>query len=226
MTLSYRRHSLQGTNACPVRTAGSAASNACGIQDPCEQLWLRYSLAHDGFNETRLAGRDLGHTADRRNTNMRIIPGTTVRWVNAASIPHHTGGTMSNSRALWLVLILAGCGGGYSTSPPPAPPPPPPPPGGGNPSAANVAMNSSDDGYGSSVNSFNPTSVTIAGSGTVAWSNATGVLHNVTFTPATGSPANIPSFAAGSVSRSFATTGTFSYHCTNHPGMSGQVIVQ
>jgi plastocyanin len=32
--------------------------------------------------------------------------------------------------------------------------------------------------------------------------------------------------ASGSVSRSFASAGTFSYQCTNHQGMGGQVIVQ
>lgn len=136
---------------------------------------------------------------------------------------------MSNTRALSLSLLLAlaGCGGGggYSTSPPP--PPPPPPPGGGGPSAtANVAMNSSDDGYGSAVNSFIPAVVAITRLGTVTWSNETGIAHNVTFAPAGGAPASIPSYTAGSVSRSFTTAGTFAYQCTNHPGMSGQVVVQ
>lgn len=132
---------------------------------------------------------------------------------------------MSNTRALWLVLVLAGCGGGSSTSTPPPPPPVPPP--GGNPSGtANVAMTSTDDGYGSSVNSFSPSSVAITRSGMVTWTNNTGVVHNVTFTPAAGSPANVPNLVAGSVSRSFTAAGTFGYQCTNHPGMSGQVVVQ
>lgn len=138
---------------------------------------------------------------------------------------------MSNVRTLWLVLVLAGCGGGYSTNPPPPPPAPapapPPPPGGGNPApTAAVAMNSTDDGYGSAVNSFIPGAVTVTRSGTVTWNNNTGILHNVTFGPATGAPANISSFASGSTSRSFGTAGTFNYQCTNHAGMSGQVVVQ
>ena len=30
---------------------------------------------------------------------------------------------MPNTRLLWIVLALAGCGGSYSTTPPPPPPP-------------------------------------------------------------------------------------------------------
>jgi len=133
---------------------------------------------------------------------------------------------MSSIRGLWLVLALAGCGGGSSTGPP-APPPPPPPPGGGNPAAtANVAMTSGDDGYGTATNAFSPSTVTIIRNGTVTWSNTSGVTHNVTFGQASGSPTNIPNLAAGSVARSFPSAGTFSYQCTNHQGMGGQVIVQ
>lgn len=87
-------------------------------------------------------------------------------------------------------------------------------------------MTSSDDGYGSSVNAFVPGVVTIGRLGMVTWTNNTGVAHNVTFAPATGSPTNVPDLATGSVSRSFTTVGTFGYQCTNHPGMSGQVVVQ
>ena len=135
---------------------------------------------------------------------------------------------MSSIRGLWLALALAGCGGGYSTAPPPAPPPPPPPPpGGGNPAAtANVAMTSSDDGYGTATNTFVPSTVTIIRNGTVTWSNNFGVVHNVTFGTGTGVPANVSNMAMGSVSRSFPAAGTFSYQCTNHQGMGGQVIVQ
>lgn len=134
---------------------------------------------------------------------------------------------MPNHRALWLVLVLAGCGGAYSTDPPAPPPPPPPPPGDGTPSAtANVSMTKTGDGYGGDVNAFAPAAVTITRSGTVTWTNNTGLVHNVTFGTATGAPTNIPDLAAGSASRSFATAGTFAYQCTNHPGMAGQVVVQ
>jgi plastocyanin len=87
-------------------------------------------------------------------------------------------------------------------------------------------MTSSDDAYGTAINAFSPSTVTIVRNGTVTWSNNSGVTHNVTFGQASGSPTNIPNLAAGSAARSFPSTGTFSYQCTNHQGMGGQVIVQ
>ena len=126
---------------------------------------------------------------------------------------------------LWLVLALAACGGAGSTTT--SPPPPPPPPGSGNPPAsASVAMTTSDDVYGSSVSAFNPSGVTIARSGTVTWTNNSGVQHNVTFDPKSGVPSNVPNMTQGSASRSFTVAGTFPYRCTNHTGMSGQITVQ
>jgi plastocyanin len=123
-----------------------------------------------------------------------------------------------------LSLVLVGCGG-YSADP--STPPPPPPPGGGNPTlAASVAMTSGGDPYGSSGNTFSPASVTILQTGTVTWNNNTGVLHNVTFGSVAGAPANVTNMSTGNVSRSFGTAGTFNYQCTNHPGMTGQVVVQ
>jgi len=133
---------------------------------------------------------------------------------------------MPRIRVLWLLLAIAGCGGGGSTAPFEQPTPPPPPPGGLPPGQGNVAMASSNDGYGTETNAFNPGTVTIARAGSVSWTNNTGILHNVTFNPATGAPSNIGSFATGTMSRSFSTAGTFSYQCSNHAGMTGQVIVQ
>ena len=88
-------------------------------------------------------------------------------------------------------------------------------------------MQSSIDPYGTGAsNSFSPQSVTIPRTGSVTWTNSTGLLHNVTFTPATGVPADIPSYSSGSQARDFNTVGTFAYQCTLHSGMSGTVVVQ
>jgi plastocyanin len=86
-------------------------------------------------------------------------------------------------------------------------------------------MQSAGDGYGGTVWSFNPANVTIARTGTVTWSNGLNETHNVVFSQATGAPADIPAHSSGSNSRTFSTTGTFSYQCTFHP-MAGQVVVQ
>ncbi len=72
---------------------------------------------------------------------------------------------------------------------------------------------------------FSPSAVQLATGGTVTWVFGT-VAHNVAFGNAPGAPANIPgSNANTSVSRTFGTSGTFSYGCSLHAGMSGSVIV-
>jgi len=72
---------------------------------------------------------------------------------------------------------------------------------------------------------------TIAAGDTVRWSfsgGSDGMGHNVRFPvpkPA-GTPADIPVTKTGTVSRVFATKGTFNYVCDVHPGMNAQVVVQ
>jgi plastocyanin len=74
--------------------------------------------------------------------------------------------------------------------------------------------------------SFNPASVPLLVTGTVTFTNNSGIVHNVTFAPATGAPANIADHASGSNQRTFNTTGTFDFECTLHANMNGQVVVQ
>lgn len=120
-----------------------------------------------------------------------------------------------------LVGVLA-CGGGGGGGP--TGPSTPTTPGGPSPSAS-VTMSSATDTYGSATNSFSPSSVSIARNGTVTWTNGTGVVHNVSFS-GTGAPANIGDHSSGVNTRTFPAAGTFSYQCTNHPGMTGSVTVQ
>jgi len=92
--------------------------------------------------------------------------------------------------------------------------------------SASVTMKESDDGYGYASYSFAPANVTITKGGTVTWTNEAGkTAHNVTFS-GNGSPASVSNFTSGSTSRTFENTGTFSYQCTNHSGMTGTVTVQ
>jgi plastocyanin len=69
---------------------------------------------------------------------------------------------------------------------------------------------------------FTPAQVVVARNGSVSWTFA--IVHNVTF-DTQGAPTNIPDTGTGSVSRTFATAGTFQYHCTIHAGMQGSVVV-
>ncbi|MGI9078120.1 MAG: plastocyanin/azurin family copper-binding protein [Gemmatimonadaceae bacterium] len=74
---------------------------------------------------------------------------------------------------------------------------------------------------------FSPPTVTISVNGTVQW-QITGERHNVTFTGAVPPGGSIPDVRDVSVSRTFATEGTYNYECTRHSdkGMIGTVIVQ
>jgi plastocyanin len=128
---------------------------------------------------------------------------------------------------LTTATLLAACGGGGGTTEPNNQPGP----GGGPqpgpaPTSAVVAMQSSSDGYGGTENTFSPTSVRVARNGTVTWRNNTDVSHNVTFGAVAGAPENIPNHTAGDNPRTFGTAGSFSYQCTNHPGMNGVVAVE
>jgi plastocyanin len=97
----------------------------------------------------------------------------------------------------------------------PTPPPPPPPP--TAPSTATVTTPGE---------SFSPATVTIRTGGTVTWTFTGGTRHNVTFNGTAPTGGNIPDTQGASVQRTFATAGTYSYTCTRHSGMNGQVVVQ
>ena len=76
---------------------------------------------------------------------------------------------------------------------------------------------------------FSPATISAIPSGTtITWDWGAGptAVHNVTFDVVAGAPGNITNRTSGSVARTFNTAGTFTYHCTNHPGtMNGSVTV-
>ncbi len=72
---------------------------------------------------------------------------------------------------------------------------------------------------------FSPNAVTIAPGGTVTFAFGA-VGHAVKFDTGTNPPGDIPGVNADtSVSRTFATAGTFAFHCTIHPQMTGTIVV-
>lgn len=112
------------------------------------------------------------------------------------------------------IFLSAACsGGGYGTTGPKQPPPPPPPNG------TTVTTNAGVQ--------FSPSTLTVNAGETVTFAFG-GAAHNVFFdNPAAATPADIPGNNANrSVERTFATAGTYRYHCTIHPGMVGSVVVQ
>ena len=77
---------------------------------------------------------------------------------------------------------------------------------------------------------FTPSTVTVTqsgGSATVTWVFQS-VAHTVTWDtqPVGATVANIGPTSSASVSRDFSVTGTYTYHCSIHPGMHGTVTVQ
>jgi plastocyanin len=105
--------------------------------------------------------------------------------------------------ALVAVLGAYGCGGD-STSPTPA----------ANTVNATPSL------------TFTPATLQVATGATVTFSFGS-VAHNVFFTPQAGVPADIPGNNANtSVTRVFATAGSYQYTCHIHPQMQGTIVVQ
>lgn len=76
---------------------------------------------------------------------------------------------------------------------------------------------------------FSPPIAEIAKGGTIRFlitEAPDGDGHNAIFNRTTeGAPINVPIVKDTTVSRTFTVAGTFSYFCTVHPGMAGEVIV-
>lgn len=75
--------------------------------------------------------------------------------------------------------------------------------------------------------SFMPVTLTVPSGTTVTWVNQDSVSHTVTSD--SGSTPGLASQVLGpgeSYSVTLTTIGTYNYHCSIHPSMTGQVIVQ
>ncbi len=77
---------------------------------------------------------------------------------------------------------------------------------------------------------FEPTSITVQRNANLSFVNESGLLHNVIFEGGNPQGGDIPNHASGTNVRSFATAGTFNFHCSIHgnttSGMRGSVTVQ
>lgn len=71
---------------------------------------------------------------------------------------------------------------------------------------------------------FSPSSVTIAKGTIITWVNNDGVAHTSTSDNNVWDTGSIAPGASKTVT--FGTSGTFAYHCTVHPMMTGTIIVQ
>jgi plastocyanin len=95
------------------------------------------------------------------------------------------------------------------------------------PKATQAAATPTSAAAGASVEAknfaFNPKTVTIKVGDTVTWTNQDSTTHTVTGDGGIDSGNLAP---GKSYSKTFDTAGTFNYHCSIHPSMTGQVIVQ
>ncbi len=71
---------------------------------------------------------------------------------------------------------------------------------------------------------FAPGTLTVSTGTTVTWGNNDGTVHNST---ADGGQWTSPTLSGGQTfTHKFDSTGSFKYHCTIHPEMTGTIVVQ
>ncbi len=74
-------------------------------------------------------------------------------------------------------------------------------------------------------NEFQPSLSILRSGGIVVWTWATGASeHNVTFADAALN--SLTQTGGSTYTLTFATVGTFDYHCTIHPAMTGSIVVR
>ena len=71
---------------------------------------------------------------------------------------------------------------------------------------------------------FTPASITVTPGTTVTWNNIDDMTHTVTADDNSFNSGNIG--AGGSFVKTFSVAGTFTYHCSIHPSMTGKVVVK
>jgi len=122
---------------------------------------------------------------------------------------------MTISRRLGFLLaaavLVASCGGGGSSTPT-------------TPSTGGAAAVSIVQGARTlTTTAYSPNPVTVSVGTTVTWTNNDSITHTAT---SDGGVFNGTVAAGAQYSYPFQSKGTFTYHCTLHPGMVGSVIVQ
>jgi plastocyanin len=73
--------------------------------------------------------------------------------------------------------------------------------------------------------SFSPASITVKKGTAVTWTNHDSVAHTVVETDGQTGPQSQDIANGQSYSFTYNTVGTFHYHCSIHPDMTGQVVV-
>lgn len=114
------------------------------------------------------------------------------------------------------LIATAGCSGSASSVPPAAAPSLT----GSIPAGAQADRSSQVEMKGLA---FNPATVTVPSGSTVTWTNNDTTAHTVTFDDASADSGALDPRAT--FDHTFATAGTFAYHCNIHSFMHGTVTV-
>ena len=131
---------------------------------------------------------------------------------------------MIRARLLCLVVLtapLVGCSSYSPSTPSPAPSPTPvPSPGPAGSAAVNIPTNARALG----ASAYAPNPVTVSQGAVVTWSNSDATTHDVVADGGAFDSGRMNQ--NGTFSFTFAQKGTYTYHCSIHPTMTGTVIVQ
>ena len=169
-------------------------------------------------NQVYGTGDNIQHTVETRDAQGARRAGVTIQWSAAGggTISPSTNETGADGRASVTHLLGSTPGTQLVSATAPAI-------GGGSLPVTFTTFVATRVTAGGN-NQFGPASVTIKKGEYVIWYFVIMFPHNVTFTTA-GAPANIPNTTITPIPRKFDTAGTFNYECTNHPGMTGSVVV-
>lgn len=73
--------------------------------------------------------------------------------------------------------------------------------------------------------SYNPATLTVNRNAVVPFVNNSGAGHTVTWDNRPAGVTDIPLHSSGTNNRTFTTIGRFTFHCTQHDRMTGEVVV-
>jgi plastocyanin len=130
--------------------------------------------------------------------------------------------------SLFALLLLAACASSTEGTVAPAATAPTPAPAGSAPAAGGGGCTTSSEAGAVSVGienfAFAPAEVTAAVGETIAWTNADSAPHTATLDDDSCDTGNIAQGASAGLV--FDAPGTYPYHCSVHPNMTGTITIQ
>ena len=129
---------------------------------------------------------------------------------------------------LFALLAVAACASSTGGTAPAAATAPTAEPAGSAPAAGGGGCSASSDAGAASVAienfAFNPADVSAAVGETITWTNSDSAGHTATLDDGSCDTGTIAPDASGGLV--FDAAGTYTYHCTIHPNMTGSITIQ